>query len=108
MNTLKKIEDFSAVAPKLKTGKPELEYCLWVDSHGALYVQMLNNSIGSPSPGKHSKNLLFLVSDFLEGKPISREVKGINPGTFKMETMQGSNNSAFIRAIVKHLVPDKG
>ncbi len=104
---MKKIETFTAVAPKLKSGKLELEYCLWTNTDGALYVQIVRNLTNTASPGTHS-NLLFRVSDYLNGRNTenaSQEMRGINPETFSEETPRDNNNTEFVKAVLRHLFP---
>ena len=102
---MKKIENFFAVAPKIKSGA--LEYCLWTSDEGALYVQISRNLTDTDSPGKHSK-LLFLVSRYLSNRNTdndSEEMRGVNPITFSEEVSKDNNDVAFIKAILKHLFP---
>jgi hypothetical protein len=102
---MKKIENFVATAPKIKFG--QLEYCLWTDDEGALYVQINRNLTETDSPGKHSK-LLFRVSRYLNNKNTdndSEEMRGIDPITLTEEVSKDNNDVAFIKAILKHLFP---
>jgi len=101
---MKKIENFTAIAPKLNSGA--LEYCLWTDNDGALYVQIIRNIIDTQSPGKHS-DLLFRVSQYIDYEQIdnSQQMDGINPSTFNEEVSKENNNSGFVKAIIKHLIP---
>ena len=95
---MKKIEGFIGVAPKMKSGS--LEYCLWIDKAGVLYVQMLENI---DDEGTHSKNI-FLVSDILNMKSGQQTIRGKNPVTFVEEEVGDNNNFAFLKAVVRHLV----
>lgn len=102
---MKKIENFSAVAPKLKLGK--LEYCLWTADDGALYVQILRNLTKTKEPGTHSK-LLFRVSDYLDDRNATsalKEMRGINPETSSEETPGDDDHAGFVKAILRHLFP---
>lgn len=102
---MKKIENFVAVAPKIKSGA--LEYFLWTSDEGALYVQISRNIIDTDTPGKHSK-LLFQVSRHLSSRNAdndTEEIRGINPITFFEEVSKDNNDVAFIKAILKHLFP---
>ncbi|WP_199878448.1 hypothetical protein [Aeromonas salmonicida] len=47
---MKKIEGFQGKAPKIK-GDGNIEYYLWIDDLGALYVQMFENNINTTTPG---------------------------------------------------------
>ncbi len=102
---MKKIENFVAVAPKLKPGS--LEYCLWTDDDGALYVQMVRNLTDTMTPGTHPK-LLFRVADYLNDRNIvgaSQGMRGINPETFSEEISRNNDDAGFLKAILKHLFP---
>ena len=102
---MKKIEGFVASAPKIKLGT--LEYCLWVDEQGALYVQIFRNLTNTTTPGTHSK-LLFRVADYLnDGNAVdaSQGIRGINPETFREETSKNNDDPGFIKAIVTQLLP---
>ena len=102
---LQKIANFTAVASKLTSG--ELEYCLWTDHDGALYVQILRNLTNTKHPGTHSK-LLFKVSDYLNLQStanLSRGVPGIDAETFKEDQSQNKDDPGFIKAILKQLFP---
>ena len=102
---MKKIKNFVAVAPKIKPGS--LEYCLWTDDDGALYVQIVRNLTETMSPGTHPK-LLFRISDFLNDRntgDTSRSILGVNPETFSEETSKNNDDAGFIKAILKHLFP---
>jgi hypothetical protein len=99
---MNKIEGFVAFAPKSQVG--QIEYCLWTDDSGALYVQMITNIIQAEKPGTHS-NFLFRVSDFLNSETAPTEIYGMNPETFVKEVLKDNNNIGFIKAVIKHLIP---
>lgn len=102
---MRKIENFTATAPKLNSGK--LKYCLWVDDKGALYVQVVENLTDTVNPGKHS-NLLFKVSSYfdLRNSDIDLEdMYGVDPSSFSVKTDGNTNTGGFIKAILRHLFP---
>ena len=99
---MKKIEGFSATAPKIKSGK--LEYCLWTDHDGALHVQIIQNITETEHPGTHS-NLLFRVSDYLNPATTPLEMVGFNPETFSKATSNNNDDAGFVKAILRHLCP---
>lgn len=102
---MKKIENFVAVAPKIKTGS--LQYCLWTDDDGALYVQIVRNLTETMTPGTHPK-LLFRVADYLNDRNIgdaSRKMHGINPETFSDEISRDNDTAGFLKTILNHLFP---
>ena len=99
---MKKIEGFVAIAPKIKSG--EVEYCLWTDSEGALYVQVIRNITETDNPGSHS-NLLFRVSDYLVMETTPHIMRGFSPDTFTAETSKDNNDAGFVKAVLKHLLP---
>jgi hypothetical protein len=102
---MRKIENFTATAPKLSSGN--LEYCLWVDDQGALYVQIIKNLTETVSPGSHSK-LLFKVSTYFDlrfSDAALDDLQGINPSDYSV-TIDGNNDAgAFVKAILRHLFP---
>lgn len=99
---MKKIEGFIATASKIKSGK--IEYCLWTDVNGALYVQILRNIIRTSKPGTHS-NLLFRVTDYLNVETSPTQMLGFNPETYGKEYSKDNNDFAFLKAVIKHLLP---
>ena len=99
---MKKIEGFVATAPKIKSGM--IEYCLWTDANGALYVQILRNIVKTTNPGTHS-NLLFRVFDYLNVETSPSEMHGYNPETYVKECSKDNNDFRFLKAAIKHLLP---
>ena len=97
---MKKIEGFAAIAPKIKSG--EVEYCLWTDNDGALYVQIIRNIVDATKAGTHS-NLLFRVSEYLGREESFQKMHGYNPVTFVEETSKDNNDAGFVKAILKQL-----
>ena len=104
---MKKVENFIPVAPKIKSGKVELEYCLWAATDGALYVQIVRNLGETTSPGTHS-NLLFRASDYLNDRNTGsayKDMRGLNPVTFEDEPSRANDDPGFVKAILRHLFP---
>ena len=99
---MKKIEGFVGIAPKIKSG--EIEYCLWSDSNGALYSQILKNLTKTDHPGTHS-TLLFQISCYLNPAATPPVMVGFNPVTFYKETSKNKDDAGFVKAILKHLFP---
>ena len=103
---MKRIENFSAFAKKLKAG--HLEYGLWTDEDGALYVQILQNLTHAGEPGTHSK-LLFRVSDYLSSRHAADAIKnlrGLNPEKeFAPEFCRNNDDAGFLKAVIRHLLP---
>jgi len=104
-HAMKRIENYIFSAPKLREGS--LEYALWIDENGALFIQILRNIIETTKPGTHTK-LLLRVSDYLDERHTKgnySSILGINPETFEKEIETDSNNGRFIKAILRHLFP---
>ena len=104
-HAMKRIENYIFSAPKLRKGS--LEYALWIDENGALFIQILRNLIETTEPGKHTK-LLLRVSDYFDERHNDGDypsILGINPETFQNEKETNRNNSGFINAILRHLFP---
>ena len=99
---MRKIDGFVGIAPKIKSG--EVEYCLWSDSGGALYIQITKNITKTDHPGTHS-SLLFRISDYLSPATISTNMDGFNPKTFAKETSKNKDDAGFVKAILKHFFP---
>lgn len=99
---MKKIDPFLGVTPKLE-GQGDIKYCLWVDSKGALYVQIVENS----SSGTFSK-CLFSVSKYLFLRNCTDKLsslEGFDISTNKVIPVEGNNNGAFLKAILRNLLP---
>jgi len=100
---MKKISDFVGCALKLN-GDGDIQYCLWVDSNGGLYVQLeLNEKAGTFS------DLLFSVSkyhairnsDTSLGKPEGYDIEAK-----AFRNSRNENDSAFLKAALRHLLPE--
>lgn len=100
---MKKIESYSCIAPKI-SGTGNIEYCLWVDTEGNLYVQI----IGNEAAGTFSK-YLFSVSQYQGKRKNSKSLGNLtafNVESGKIEPVADNNNDAFIKAILNNLLPD--
>lgn len=104
---MKKIEGFTGKAQKAN-GEGEIEYCLWADTDGALFVQMVDNLIETRSPGSHS-TVLFGVAEHLDIRFATKIIDKMNcresVPPFNKTTVTGTNNFRFLREILKQLVP---
>lgn len=101
---MKKIEEFTGLAPL--TGGGKLNYYLWVDGEGALYVQMLETVVKG---GNNSHNL-FRISDFMKSL-YSESAFRLPLKCRSPENAHGpseSNNEVdpgYLKAVIKHLIP---
>jgi hypothetical protein len=87
------------VAPRLKA-PGTLEYQLWVDGDGSLYVQMTKNSDGGTFPPD-----LFSVARYAalrSGNDLG-ELVGVDSDG-KERTVSDNNADAFLRAVLRHLL----
>lgn len=107
---MKKLENYIGHAPRLSK-KGTLDYTLWIDDKGALFIQILkNNAPKAKKPGTHTK-LLLRVSDYLNELHTSEDyssISGFNLERSKNETevqTTNNNNTSFIKAILRHLLP---
>jgi hypothetical protein len=99
---MKKIEPHIYSAPKL-SGKGHIKYCLWVNEDGLLFVQMTGNE----ASGTYSHHL-FSVSQYASKRSSIEaigELKAYNLNSKKDESLADKNNSAFLKAVLKHLLP---
>jgi hypothetical protein len=100
---MRKIEPYTSSAPKLR-GDGDIKYCLWVDKSGGLYVQILEND----ASGSFSQ-YLFSVSKY-ESKRATSEallnLEAFNIVSKKIELVEDSNNSGFLKAVLRNLLPD--
>lgn len=93
-------ETFSA-SKVSQTGS--IEYCLWVDSVGGLYFQI----IGNEASGTFS-NYLFSVSKYQSERASTKALGGLeayNIETKKHEIVKDNNNGAFLKAVLRNLLP---
>ncbi len=100
---MKKIESFTGKAKKL-IGPGHIEYCLWVDEGGGLYVQMLHND----ASGTFS-NLAFPVSRYANNRNLSESLSNLEAfelDSKKSTTVLDNNNGAFLKAVLRDLLPN--
>ncbi|TSA38004.1 MAG: hypothetical protein D4R63_11950 [Methylococcaceae bacterium] len=104
---MKRIESYTGLVPKLK-GSGTLEYALWINDSGKLFIQILKNIIkDSDKPGTHTK-FFIRVSDYIDDRYSSKKytsIKGINQKSKQNEEVTNNNNNSFIKAILRHLFP---
>jgi len=100
---MKKIDAFVGVAPKL-VGDGNIQYFLWVDKQGKLYVQLEHND----KSGTFSK-LLFSVSMYESMRKRSSslgDMQGYDIESKTYKISQDNNNGAFLKAVLCHLLPE--
>jgi hypothetical protein len=88
------------VAPKLG-GIGALEYQLWVDDGGSLYVGMIKNSDEGTFPSD-----LFSVARYAalrHGTDLGQLV-GVDSNGKEREATRNINTDAFLRAVLRHLL----
>lgn len=99
---MKKIGTETFAASKVsETGN--IEYCLWVDGVGSLYFQI----IGNEASGTFS-NYLFSVSKYQSERASTKELGSLdayNIETKKHEIVKDNNNGAFLKAVLRNLLP---
>ncbi|ENA1892780.1 hypothetical protein ABF602_001658 [Aeromonas salmonicida] len=103
---MKKIEGFQGKAPKIK-GDGNIEYYLWIDDLGALYVQMFEKHINTTTPGTFD-SLLFPVAQYIINRCSDDKMsvsQGYHISTGEVECIQNNNTSAFLKAVLRHLLP---
>lgn len=102
-DSMKRIDSFVGIAPKL-VGDGNIQYCLWVDKQGKLFVQLEHND----KSGTFSK-LLFSVSMYesMRKSPNSLgDMQGYDIESKTYKSSQDNNNGAFLKAVLNHLLPD--
>ena len=103
---MKKIENTTSKANKL-VGEGVIEYCLWVDNDGKLYVQFEENKINTPKAGTLSE-LLYPVSEYAHLRGLNDAIpapQGWDINSKSFEIGEDNNNSAFLKAVLRHLLP---
>ena len=98
---MKKLEPFVGIAPKLG-GTGFLKFTLWFDKDGRPYVQIVANDAG----GTFSDLLYSVLENSSicqrEATPIS--VVGVDPASGKSKDSGNTNDPAFLRAVLTHLL----
>ncbi len=106
---MKKIENYSGSARKLN-GVGTVEYALWVDEAGVLFIQILKIIVpGTDTPGEHTK-LLIRASDYLDKRfdsTVDKPISGLNLKTGEYKTEKNNNNKTFINAILQQMFPEE-
>lgn len=103
---MKKINNFIGNAPKI-SGNGSIEYELWVDSSGSLYVRIVDNNFDTSTPGTFNSTL-FQVSKYVSHRCSSSEMivsEGYDINLNDMVPVSDKNTSAFLKAILRHLIP---
>jgi hypothetical protein len=100
---MKKIGTETFAASKLsETGS--VEYCLWVDSVGSLYFQI----IGNEASGTFS-NYLFSVSKYQSERASTKALGNLDAYNIELkkhEIVKDNNNGAFLKAVLRNLLPE--
>jgi len=100
---MKQIQTAIAEAPKLE-GSGKLKYQLWVDGDGRLYVQIEDNA----AAGTFSE-LLFSVSEYSSVRNKAESI-GQPVGYDLVKKLQrasaNTNDGAFLKAVLRHLLPE--
>ena len=103
---MKTIDGFIGRAPK-QLGDGHIQYKLLVDEHGDFFVKFTDNEIETESPGTFS-TVCFSVKKYAN-KRNSKENIGHPTGTDEMSgeevTPSDNNNGAFLKAVLRHLLP---
>lgn len=103
---MKKIEGFIGKAPK-QNGGGHIEYELLVDEHGEFFVKFIGNKIETECPGTFSA-VCFPVRRYAEKRNTDENIghpTGINEGSGKEVTPPDNNNGAFLKAVLRDLLP---
>ncbi|WP_342040302.1 hypothetical protein [Aeromonas caviae] len=101
-----KIDNFIGSAPKIG-GDGYIEYELWVDCSGLLYVRIVDNIISTSTPGTFN-SILFQVSKYVSHRCASSAMtvsQGYDMNSNTTVPVNDNNTSAFLKAILRHLIP---
>jgi len=93
---MKQIPSFSATAGNI-------QYLLWVDGNGELYVQFNNMN-----PGTCSSNLLFSVSKYASQRNSTASIglpDGFDLSNNCSATSKNNNDGGFLKTVLCHLLP---
>ncbi|MDD5322132.1 MAG: hypothetical protein PHD43_16280 [Methylococcales bacterium] len=105
---MKKVANFVAQAKKI-AGEGTIEYCLWVDDFGNLYVQFEKNNIDTTSPGTFT-GLLFSVSKYAHLRNSNNAISdptGYDTNSKSWKIGEDNNNPGFLKAVLCNLLPKK-
>lgn len=100
---MKKLESCIFSASKL-SGVGRIDYSLWIDTKGQLYVQLVDND----SAGTFTK-YLFSVSQYAAVRNSGDALSGLqafNIDLNKNESVKNNNNGAFLKAVLRDLLPN--
>ena len=105
---MKKIENFVAQAKKI-SGEGTIQYCLWVDECGNLYVQFEINNTNTTTPGTF-KDLLYSVSQYASFQNSNNAIPNptgydINTKTYRIS--ENTNDPGFLKAVLHDLITIK-
>ena len=104
---MRKIDAFSGRAKKI-AGEGGLNYEVWGDCCGELFVTILDNDIQTEHPGTFSK-VFYPVRTYANMRDAPESLgnpSGIDK-TGATVTPRGTNNGAFLKAVLLDLLPDK-
>lgn len=99
---MKKIDGFTGVADKLQSSG-QLDYYLWVNDKGELYVEIKN----SDEKGTVS-SCVFSVAEYAiesKNKPKINNLIGVNPYTDELVPSSNFNDCGFLKAVLCDLLP---
>ena len=90
-------------APKLE-GVGKIEYLLWVDPDGGLYVQLADNAAAGTFG-----HLLYSVSEYAGARKLTAsfgKLTGYDSRTAEKRVSDNSNDAGFFKAVLCDLLPD--
>jgi len=100
---MKKIGTETHNAPKL-SGTGDIKYLLWIDAVGGVYIQI----VGNDASGTFSK-YLFSVSKYQSERANTKalgNLEAYNIERKEAEIVEDNNNGAFLKAILRSLLPE--
>ena len=107
-NGMKKVPDFCGKAKKI-SGEGLLHYELYLDERYDLYVKIIKNDTDTDSAGTFNK-WYFSVKDYAVDRDSSGDIKNLSgiDRYGKTEEVKNSNIDGFLKAVLCHLLRDKG
>ena len=102
---MKQIGKETHTALKL-SGTGDIKYILWIDAIGDVYIQIVDND----ASGTFSK-YLFSVSKYQAQRASSTalgNLEAYNIESQETEIVEDNNNGAFLKAILRSLLPERG
>lgn len=104
---MKKINGFTGMATK-KSGDGHIDYELWVNARGDLFVKFIDNKVHTNRPGTHS-GIFYSVKDYADRRDSNDSIG--NPAgvdeTGAVVTPSDNNNGAFLKAVLCDLLPPR-